>query len=291
MMAIVNQICQGLYRFAHKSLKTRAEIGRLNAQDHAGARALVRVFEAVLANKKTPEEAEWIAKIESLRGELNRDPTRITVIDYGAGSPGSHRTEEEMLEGVPVTRTIDDICLKASKPYTWALLLFRLVREFQPSVCLELGTCLGISTVYQAAALTLNRGGRIITLEGAQTLADLARKNFERLALGNIVLKVGRFQDTLGQVLKDEPRIDFAFIDGHHDEHATLGYFEQLCSCLSESAIVVFDDISWSSGMKRAWRTIAADQRIALSVDLFRVGVCLLSRSGPRIGSFKIALD
>ena len=80
MMAIVNQICQGLYRFAHKSLKTRAEIGRLSAQDHAGARALARAFEAVLADKKTPEEAEWIAKIESLRGELNRDPTRITVI-------------------------------------------------------------------------------------------------------------------------------------------------------------------------------------------------------------------
>ncbi|MCH7886307.1 MAG: class I SAM-dependent methyltransferase, partial [Planctomycetes bacterium] len=237
-----------------------------------------------MADKKTPEEAEWIAKIESLRGELNRDPTRVTVIDYGAGSPGSHRTEEEMLEGVPVTRTIDDICLKASKPYTWALLLFRLVREFRPSVCLELGTCLGISTAYQAAALTLNRGGRIITLEGAQTLADLARKNFERLALGNIVLKVGRFQDTLGQVLKDEPRIDFAFIDGHHDEHATLGYFEQLYPCLSEAAIVVFDNINWSSGMKRAWRTIAADQRITLSVDLFWAGVCLLSQSGPRIG-------
>lgn len=286
----MNRIYRGLYRLAYKAFKTRAEIRRLDARDHAGAQALARAFEAVLADEKTPEEAAWIARIESLRDELNSDPTRITVIDYGAGSPDSHRTAEKMYEGTAVTRTIGEVCRSASKPYTWALLLFRLVREFQPSVCLELGTCLGISTAYQAAALALNRRGRIITLEGAPTLAERAREDFERLGLANIVLRVGRFQDTLGQVLHDEPRIDFAFIDGHHEEHATLGYFEQLCPFFSETAIVVFDDIQWSKGMQRAWRTIAADQRITLSVDLFWVGICLLHRSGPKIGSFKIAL-
>jgi predicted O-methyltransferase YrrM len=86
-----------------------------------------------------------------------------------------------------------------------------------------LGTCLGISTSYLAAALKLNLAGSVVTLEGAETKARLAAQNFRELGLSNVCTIVGRFQDTLDDVL--EP-IKFAFIDGHHEESATLAYFE-----------------------------------------------------------------
>jgi predicted O-methyltransferase YrrM len=144
---------------------------------------------------------------------------------------------------------------------------------------LELGTALGISTAYQAAALALNRQGRILTLEGAGSLASLARENFGRLGLENIEIVVGPFQDTLQDVLDQNGAIDYVFIDGHHDERATLAYFRQICPHLTEGAILVFDDISWSAGMRRAWNTINRDRCLKACVDLIRVGICISAKS------------
>ena len=61
----------------------------------------------------------------------------------------------------------------------------------------------------------------------------------------------GRFQDVLDDTLADLREVDYVFIDGHHDEKATLDYFNRIYPFLSKNAIVLFDDISWSEGMKR----------------------------------------
>ncbi len=172
----------------------------------------------------------------------------------------------------------------------WARLLFKLIRDFQPSLCLELGTNLGFSAAYQAAALRLNQKGRLVTLEGDPPLASLAERNLRRLNLNQVEprtsppplggtgarVKVvtGRFQDTLEQVLKTQAPIDYAFIDGHHDRDATIRYFQQISPFLSPRAFLVFDDISWSEGMRQAWKHIQKDQRVAFSVDAFAVGFC-----------------
>jgi predicted O-methyltransferase YrrM len=160
-----------------------------------------------------------------------------------------------------------------------ALLLFRLIRAFKPSVCLEMGTSLGISAAYQAAALELNGYGRIVTLEGEESLVRLARQNFERLGLDRVTVVPGRFQDTLADVAREQAPLDFAFIDGHHDEHATVAYYRQILPHVGPSAVLVFDDISWSPGMGRAWKTIAQDERVGLAVDVSGVGICVVSDS------------
>ena len=86
--------------------------------------------------------------------------------------------------------------------------------------------------------------------------------------------------------------MDFAFIDGHHDEDATLSYFHQVLSSLSEHSVLVFDDIRWSAGMAGAWRAIVAHEHVELSLDLGKVGLCVLSKGSPaRRQSFYIPLD
>ncbi len=195
-----------------------------------------------------------------------------------------------MYQGRVVTRTIGDVCQGASKPYLWSLLLFKLIREFRPATCLELGTCLGISTSFQAAALKLNRQGRIITLEGADALASLAKQHFQSLGLDNASVVSGRFQDTLDKVLSQHGPVDFAFIDGHHDEKATLAYFDQIFPSLSQRAVLVFDDISWSNGMKRAWRALETDQRVKISLDLTVLGICVTDSTLERKRNFKIPM-
>lgn len=122
------------------------------------------------------------------------------------------------------------------------------------------------------------RRGQITTLEGAETLASIAKRNLNELGLERANVVVGRFQDKLPEVMRAQEHIDFAFIDGHHDQHATLAYFEQMLPFLNDNALLVFDDISWSEGMKKAWTTIVSHEKVKLSVDLRSIGVCIVSK-------------
>lgn len=112
-----------------------------------------------------------------------------------------------------------------------------------------MGACLGISGAYQAAALELNGAGKLCTMEGAPAFAQVAIGNWKSLGLSERVsVAIGPFHTTLAAVLATGRPVDFCFIDGHHDEAATMQYFEQVLPCLAPAALLVFDDIRWSRG-------------------------------------------
>jgi hypothetical protein len=52
-----------------------------------------------------------------------------------------------------------------------------------------------------------------------------------------------------------------------------------LITKVAEEAILVFDDIHWSPGMKQAWQEIAADTRVKLSVDVFQFGIVFINKN------------
>lgn len=160
----------------------------------------------------------------------------------------------------------------ASKAPVWAELLFRIVRDTRPRVALELGTNLGISSAYLAAAASTH-GGDVVTLEGAPPRVALARWFHQELGIENVRYVTGKFAKTLPQVLDDTDVIDFAFIDGHHHLEPTLAYLDLIYPRLSDNAVVVFDDIGWSSGMMEAWHRIQADTRFRFLVDIGNVGI------------------
>jgi len=224
------------------------------------------------------QEQEWIDRIEARRKELSSSREELTITDYGTGNQLLDRTEEEMRRGTQTRKTVSRVYRTTSVPAFWSSVLFRLVREMKPPICLELGSGSGISGCYHAAALKLNGKGTLVTLEGAAALAAVAEKGFQLLNLDNAVVVPGRFQDTLSEVLHQYAPIDYAFIDGHHDGSATQKYFEQIAAASAETALFVFDDISWSKSMKQAWHNILLDEKIRLSFDLGGMGICLLSR-------------
>jgi len=273
-------------------LRAGKEISRLHDEDDVRIKLLADVFADLINNRYSHEEKRWIQRIKALRDRLLTLPEKVLITDCGAGTSGSNLGSERMHQAREIVTTVGKICRSVSSSNKWSLLLFRLIREFRPLVCLELGTSLGISAAYQAAALELNRDGKIITLEGARPLALLAEKNLENLNLKRRVdITVGRFQDKLQDVLCEYAHIDFVFIDGHHDKDATLNYFRQILPFLSDGSILVFDDISWSPGMKQAWSIIHRDKNLKVSVDLFYVGVCIFTKSPvEETKTFRIAI-
>ena len=62
-------------------------------------------------------------------------------------------------------------------------ILFRLIRNLEPSSCVELGSCVGISASYQAGALSLNKKGQIIiSVNVNKQNLDLGKQALKRAA-------------------------------------------------------------------------------------------------------------
>jgi predicted O-methyltransferase YrrM len=258
----------GILQLMARDIRSVAQSGEGNSDPTGEAlkRALSRAASA------TDPARGRIESIEAMRIRLSLDHRILEIIDFGAGTPESNWTEAEMNAGVKRTAMVSQAVL-ASCPERWGLFLFHLIREVKPERCLELGTGLGVSAAYQALALEMNGRGHLYTLEGALELAAMAVTNLRELDLARATVIPGRFRGNLEKVLEAHGLFDYAFIDGHHDEKATVEYFELILPRLSAGAILVFDDIAWSAGMARAWRTIREHPRISYSSDLTSTGI------------------
>jgi predicted O-methyltransferase YrrM len=240
--------------------------------------ALIDAVKAAAIPRPSGPERQWIERIELMRKLMLTSPQPLTITDFGAGKEHKFDTGDTMTRNVSV-RTLGDMTNSSKKPH-WAYLLFQIVRALKPESCLELGACVGISASYQAAALELNGRGKLITLEGADVLAARSARTLEELGLDKrATVRLGPFADTLDGALTDLEPLDYAFIDGNHIESATLEYMEKLLPRVSSEAILVFDDIYWSEGMRRAWKTVAADERFALTLDMGTIGFGVVSGS------------
>ncbi|WP_240737402.1 O-methyltransferase [Hymenobacter metallicola] len=208
--------------------------------------------------------------IEARRQELLRDDTVITVRDFGAGSH----------TGAGRQRSIRSIAHAAAKPRQFGQLLFRLVNHFQPRTILELGTSLGLTTAYLAAA---DSRARVVTFEGCPATAAVAQQTFQTLQLQNIQLVEGNLDETLAPTLATLPGpLDFAFFDGNHRYEPTVRYFEQCLPYRTNHSVFVLDDIHWSAEMERAWATVKAHPEVRLTVDLFFIGLVFFRQNQPK---------
>src|SRR5690606_20144372 len=116
-------------------------------------------------------------------------------------------------------RNVKDIARYAVKPRKYGQLLYRMVRSWQPKTILELGTSLGITTAYLGLGAP---GARLVTIEGAPEIAAIAEENIRLCGAGNASVMTGNFDDLLPGLISSMERIDFAFIDGNHQEQPTI---------------------------------------------------------------------
>lgn len=149
-------------------------------------------------------------------------------------------------------------------------LLFRLVKYFAPENILEMGTSVGISTIYIASAAP---AANFTTMEGCSTTADLATENLKLAGLPHIKMLIGDFSNLLPRFIAGQQHIDFAFIDGNHTCKATLEYFNQCLKLTNENSVLAFHDIHWSQGMEEAWSIICKHPQVTVSIDLFELGL------------------
>ena len=221
---------------------------------------VTRVFE----DKK---KYECYSGLELIRKKLLEDETMINVLDLGAGTKKNNSAQ----------RKVKDICKNAEKNKKYGQLLFRIVNYFKPEIIFDLGTSLGITTLYLAEG---NKNAKVITIEGCPETAAFAATNFKNYGSKNIEQIIGNFDKVLQTILEINNKRQtknnkpfLFFFDGNHRKEPTLRYFELCLKYAGNNSIFIFDDIHWSKGMEEAWEIIKKDKRFTVTIDIFQMGL------------------
>ncbi len=173
------------------------------------------------------------SKIETLRQQLLTNTNTISIKDYGAGSkvnPSPIRQIRNIAKYAPVSPRIGQY-------------LFKIAQWQKPRNILELGTSLGISTLYLASGQTKIP---VYTFEGCPSTAQLAQTHFRQLKYNNINLFNQTFDEGLSAFSAAHEHVDLIYIDGNHQKGATLKYLYQLLPKIDENGIVILADFHWS---------------------------------------------
>jgi len=210
------------------------------------------------------------ATIDNLRNNLLKSKLKIKVTDLGAGSKKFKSNQ----------RSVRHLVKYNASPKKQGELLFRLVSYLKPQNIIELGTSLGLGTLYLAMP---NPKAQVFTIEGCPEIAKVAEQNFKSVQAKNITQQIGSFKVELPKLINKLNKADLVYFDGHHDYQATMAYFELCLPKASKSAVFIFDDIHWSKGMTKAWNQITANSAVSVSFDFFDFGIAILNSDTEKL--------
>lgn len=219
------------------------------------------VYKFVTELLETKNEAYYQFKeLDAVRKQLLNNHSTIEITDFGAGS--------KVFKGN--TRKISDIAKHGISTKKFSELYFKLINFCNAEHVVELGTSIGLNTLYLAKA---NSKSKIYTIEGCPALCEFSSQLFKKHNAENITSLQGNFDSVLPELLNNLPRLDFFYVDGNHQYEATKKYFEMALTKKHEHSVFIFDDINWTEGMQRAWEEIKNHPEVTLSLDLFYAGI------------------
>lgn len=198
--------------------------------------------------------------LKRIKRKFEADHRTINVTDFGAGS----------LKMKTSSRKISDIARISTTPEKYSKLYSRILRHYNCTDILELGTSLGINAVYLAKA---HDAAQVTTIEGSHETALIAKQLFDDNGIKNIHFIQGNIDQELPRFLDSIEKIDFAFIDANHRFGPTVSYVELILKKIHMNSILVLDDIHYSSEMERAWNVVQAHTEVTTSIDLYRCGL------------------
>lgn len=164
---------------------------------------------------------------------------------------------------------------RSSVSMKYASLLYRISAWFQAEMIIELGTGVGISTMY------LNSGSPetpLHSIERDRERAALAAQLLCRCSAGPVSIHWGEMEEKLEDILPLVPGRFLAFVDGNHHQKPTEAYVRKLIESAGDEALIVMDDIYWSRGMQRAWKEVLTWPEVRVSINLFHMGILFLRK-------------
>ncbi|MBS1557641.1 MAG: class I SAM-dependent methyltransferase [Bacteroidetes bacterium] len=213
-------------------------------------------YNRVIQGKTEPSKFN---PIEQTRAHLLATHSMITVPDIGDSS--SYFKSQH--------RAVSKIAQTSLNPPRQCELLFRIATHLGAKKIVELGTSMGISSLYLAQV----KDSTVTTFEGSREIAHIARTNFNYFNQQNIQLIEGNLNETLSGYLQTPGKIDFVLMDANHRYEPTIQYFNWLTKRISDKGVIVVDDIYRSEGMAKAWKELRKHDLVYASMDLYCCGI------------------
>ena len=164
-------------------------------------------------------------------------------------------------------------------------LLFKLVNHYKPNTLLELGTSLGIATLYQA---TPNPHVPLISLEDKTPIALKTEAFFKKLGTKNITLFKGQFEENLPKALQQLKTVHHVYFNDFWGTSPTLSYFEQCLNFISKETIFIFNLPYQSKESVEFWNKIKQHKKVKLSIDLYNLGLLFFRSEQKEVTHLKL---
>jgi predicted O-methyltransferase YrrM len=200
--------------------------------------------------------------IKKLRNQAKQNRNKIFIKDEGKG-------------GKTISTTIRKRTMVSSSTIKTIHAIYQTICYFKPVIVIETGTNLGYTTIAMALA---NPKSKVYSIEADKTLIEKASKNIFYSQVNNIELIHGTFEEKLPQILKKTGHFDLTFVDGNHKYEPTIQYFHLLLQHATSNSIIIFDDICWSPGMKKAWKEIIEHPSISVSINFGYFGMAFFKQ-------------
>ena len=211
-----------------------------------------------------------VGLINRIKKDIAHKEQMIKKEGFGAGSGYGHGNNISLKK----------LLHQQSINHKYGRLLYKMSAYYQPSNIIELGTSLGISTLYLALGC---RTAEINTIEGDRQLYQVAGSIISTALPDNrIHILHNEFSEVIESLFKNKKEHLMVFIDGNHQKEATLEYCELIRKHVDKPSIIIIDDIHWSSEMLAAWKEICAIPEFTFTIDLFRLGIVFTQKSAAK---------
>ncbi|MBI9052235.1 MAG: class I SAM-dependent methyltransferase [Bacteroidales bacterium] len=191
--------------------------------------------------------------------KIKKSKQKINYKEIGAGSKYKQQTSQK----------VSSIVRRSSITPKYGKLIYNLTCYFNPKNILELGSSVGISSMYISQA---DRKANFISIDGVYEKQQIAEKKSKELNQSTKFI-CGDFDEILETTLTKFDQLDLVFFDGNHKKESTINYFNSCLNKIHNNTVFIFDDIHWSSEMEGAWDYIKNHKKVKVSVDLFRMGL------------------
>ena len=207
--------------------------------------------------------------LDDYRFNLLEERQIIEVFNFGGGTRSLKSNK----------RKISDIAKNTDINRSKTKLLFRIVRYFQPSEILEIGTSLGLAT--HALSLASEFDTKIISVEECPEILKYTNRNFlnyfsfDKLDTINFVNPV--FSTFLKkyqlETITKNCEWKLIYFNKSKSKKSTLDYFELLLPTVTNYSVWIINDIHKSKENENTWDIIKKHPKVKVTIDTFQFGM------------------
>ena len=215
---------------------------------------------------KNKTDRSIVSLVEKARRSYRTDKREIIVNDPGSGSFSMGSTRRK------VSAIVRD---EAVRP-AYGKLLSRLAGIAQGRTIIELGTSLGIGTMYLALGA---RESKVVSVEACSSRAAICKGKLQQLGIDKVEVIVAGFDGVLEDILAKNNPPGLVYIDGNRRGEDIKRYMEAFAPFIDENTLVIINDIHYSRDMERVWQQLTKEPDVRVSIDILQFGL-LFFRKG-----------